>query len=129
GQRGASVTQTDWHACAHRLSWGSTRVRAIRGRRHHMRRPAASAAPGLLAILLAAVVAMAGVPSHAARAADRSAQLAVPPTTLAAHRALYSLTLDTGGNGTGSDVVGAGGRMGYEVLDACDGWATHQQLD
>jgi hypothetical protein len=83
----------------------------------------------LLAILLAAVVAVAGVPSHAARAADRSAQLAVPPTPLAAHRALYTLTLDTGGNGTGSDVVGAGGRMGYEVLDACDGWATHQQLD
>ena len=98
-----------------------------------MRRPAASAAPRLhtmlLASLLAAVVAVAGVPSHLARAADRAAQLAVPPTPLAAHRALYTLTLDTSGNGTGSDVIGASGRMGYDVIDACDGWATHQQLD
>jgi hypothetical protein len=98
-----------------------------------MRRPAASAAPRLhtmlLASLLAAVVAVAGVPSHLARAADRAAQLAVPPTPLAAHRALYTLTLDNSGGGSGSDVVGAGGRMGYEVIDACDGWATHQQLD
>jgi hypothetical protein len=72
-----------------------------------------------------------GASSHPARAADRAAQLAVPPTPLAAHRALYSLTLDDhngGGNG-GSDVVGATGSMGYEVIDACDGWATHQQLD
>jgi hypothetical protein len=83
----------------------------------------------LLASLLAAVVAVAGVPSHLARAADRAAQLAVPPTPLAAHRALYTLTLDNSGGGSGSDVVGAGGRMGYEVIDACDGWATHQQLD
>jgi len=92
-------------------------------------RPAASAATGLFAIVLAAVVAWAGVWPQAARAADRSAQLAVPPTPLAAHRALYTLTLDTDNNGTGSDVVGASGRMGYEVIDACDGWATHQQLD
>jgi len=83
----------------------------------------------LRAILLGAVVAVAGIPSHPARAADRSAQLAVPPTPLATHRALYTLTLDNTPDGHGSDVVGAGGRMGYEVIDACDGWATHQQLD
>ncbi len=98
-----------------------------------MRRPAASAARRLhtvlLGSLLAAVLTAAVCPSHDACAADRAPQLAVPPAPLAAHRALYTLKLDTGGNGTGSDVVGASGRMGYEVLDACDGWATHQQLD
>ncbi len=91
--------------------------------------PAASAVTGLFAVLLIAVVAWAGVCLQPASAADRSAQLAVPPTPLAAHRALYTLTLDTDNNGTGSDVVGANGRMGYDVIDACDGWATHQQLD
>lgn len=81
-------------------------------------------------VLLAGVVATGGLPWHDARAADRSAQLAVPPTPLGAHRALYTLTLDNrSGSGTGSDVVGASGNMGYEVLDACDGWATHQTLD
>jgi hypothetical protein len=96
--------------------------------------PPARRGPVLGAALLAAVVALAvvgaGVTSPAARAADRAAQLAVPPTPLAAHRALYTLTLDdrTGDNG-GSDVAGASGTMGYEVIDACDGWATHQTLD
>jgi hypothetical protein len=111
-----------------------------------MRRPAAFAAPGPYAVLRTAprtilramagimmlygVVAASGLASHAARAADRAAQLAMPPTPLAAHRALYTLTLDNStGHGTGSDVAGASGRMGYEVLDACDGWATHQTLD
>ena len=32
-------------------------------------------------------------------------------------------------NGSSTDVAGASGPMGYEVIDACDGWATHQQLD
>jgi hypothetical protein len=98
-----------------------------------MRRPTASAAFGrpivLLAPVLLATLLAAGLASHAARAADRSAQLAVPPTPLAAHRALYTLTLDDRSGGGGSDVVGASGSMGYEVIDACDGWATHQQLD
>lgn len=45
---------------------------------------------------------------------------------LAAHRAFYQLTLDR----TLSDnVVGATGQMGYEVIDACDGWAVRQRLD
>ena len=111
-----------------------------------MRRPAASAARhphvilravrpaarhvALGVLLVAGVVAAGGELWHAARAADRSAQLAVPPTQLAAHRALYTLTLDNRtGSGASSDVVGASGSMGYEVLDACDGWATHQTLD
>src|SRR5690348_13340865 len=44
---------------------------------------------------------------------------------LAAHKALYSLTLATA---RGSDVVGARGTMGYEVTDVCDGWAVRQRL-
>jgi hypothetical protein len=65
-----------------------------------------------------------------AHAADRAPQLAVPPPPMAAHRALYTLKLNNrGSNGTTSDVIGANGTMGYEVIDACDGWATHQQLD
>jgi hypothetical protein len=45
---------------------------------------------------------------------------------LAAHRALYKMTLDQARSG---DVVGATGTMGYEVIDACDGWAVRQRLD
>ncbi len=43
----------------------------------------------------------------------------------AAHRALYKLSLESS---RGGDVVGAGGQMAYEVIDACDGWATRQRL-
>ena len=45
---------------------------------------------------------------------------------LAAHRALYRMTLDQSRSG---DVVGASGTMGYEVIDACDGWAVRQRLE
>lgn len=48
------------------------------------------------------------------------------PAPLAAHHALYTLTLDSGREG---DVVAATGTMGYEVIDACDGWAVRQRLD
>ncbi len=44
---------------------------------------------------------------------------------LAAHRALYKLTLESS---RGSDVAEASGTMGYEVIDACDGWAVRQRL-
>lgn len=44
---------------------------------------------------------------------------------LAAHRALYTLTLGA----SKGDIAGATGTMAYEVLDACDGWATRQRLD
>ena len=44
---------------------------------------------------------------------------------LAAHRALYTLTLDSA---RGEDVAAAKGTMSYEVDDACDGWATQQRL-
>jgi hypothetical protein len=45
---------------------------------------------------------------------------------LAAHRALYELTLDTSHGGR--QVAAARGTMGYEVEDVCDGWATRQRL-
>jgi hypothetical protein len=48
------------------------------------------------------------------------------PVHLAAHRAIYQLTLE---KTRSDDVVGATGTMGYEVIDACDGWAVRQRLD
>ena len=45
---------------------------------------------------------------------------------LAAHRALYRLTMEPG---RGRDIVAATGTMGYEVIDACDGWAVRQRLE
>ena len=55
--------------------------------------------------------------------------LAFPPAPaaaadLAAHRALYKLTLQT----ARGDITAASGTMSYEVLDACDGWAVRQRL-
>lgn len=44
---------------------------------------------------------------------------------LAAHRAIYTLTLDST---HGGDVAAATGTMAYEVQDVCDGWATRQRL-
>jgi hypothetical protein len=52
-------------------------------------------------------------------------------TQLLAHHALYTLTFDPKATNTeqsGSDIVGARGTMGYEVIDACDGWAVRQKL-
>src|SRR5690348_17237663 len=46
-------------------------------------------------------------------------------TSSAAHRAFYYLTL---ASSRGGDVVAATGTMGYEVIDACDGWAVRQRL-
>src|SRR5580698_1128380 len=51
------------------------------------------------------------------------AQNAAP---LAAHRALYELTLESSRGGR--QIVAAHGTMGYEVMDVCDGWATRQRL-
>jgi hypothetical protein len=45
---------------------------------------------------------------------------------LAAHRALYELTLNSSRGGR--QISAARGTMGYEVMDACDGWATRQRL-
>lgn len=46
-------------------------------------------------------------------------------TVLAAHRAVYSLHLQSS---RGGDVQAASGTMAYEVQDACDGWAVRQRL-
>jgi EipB-like len=64
------------------------------------------------------VLAMALVWALPAGAADQVAPLA-------AHRAIYQLALD---QARGAEVAGASGTMAYEVLDACDGWATRQRL-
>ncbi|GAC1345296.1 MAG: cell envelope integrity EipB family protein [Acetobacteraceae bacterium] len=64
-----------------------------------------------LALLLASLAAA------PAWAADR-----VP---MAAHRALYRLTMESS---RGGDVSAATGSMAYEITDACDGWATRQRL-
>ena len=57
--------------------------------------------------------------------------LAVPaaaePVQLAAHRANYTLVLDS--VRPSSTVTGVHGNMAYEVTDACDGWAVRQRLD
>jgi hypothetical protein len=45
---------------------------------------------------------------------------------LAAHRALYALTL---GSTQGEDVTAATGTMAYEVTDACEAWAVRQRLE
>ncbi len=53
---------------------------------------------------------------------------AAPPAgaaDMAAHRALYTLKLESAKNG---DVTQASGTMAYEVQDACDGWATRQRM-
>lgn len=79
-------------------------------------RPAAAA----LVVLL--------LPATAVCASAASAPVPVPPqavAALAAHHALYQLTFHPGKNG---DVVAVRGTMGYEVVDACDGWAVRQRL-
>jgi hypothetical protein len=48
------------------------------------------------------------------------------PAPLLAHKALYKLTLDSAKS---NDVIAARGTMGYEVTDACDGWAVRQRLN
>jgi hypothetical protein len=67
------------------------------------------------ALLLAATPALAAPPAGE-----------ITPQSMAAHRAGYRLTLDRARDNT--DVVGARGVMLYEVLDACDGWATRQRF-
>jgi hypothetical protein len=82
-----------------------------------MRLPAPLAAVFLLTSFGVSGLADAATTPPPARAA------AVP---LAAHRALYELTLDSSKGGR--QVASAHGTMGYEVVDVCDGWATRQRL-
>ena len=73
--------------------------------------------PAVLAAALA-LCASASLPLGSSRAAGLN-------VTLAAHRAVYNLTLSSS---RGGDIVAASGTMGYEVIDACDGWAVRQRL-
>ena len=73
------------------------------------------------ALFLTAVVSV--PPAIAASATAPATMPAAPP--MLAHKALYTLTLD---NAKGNDVIAARGTMGYEVTDACDGWAVRQRL-
>ena len=78
--------------------------------------------PGVLgALFLTATLA-----AQPAVAASAPAPALPPATPLLAHKALYTLTLDTA---KGNDVIAAHGTMGYEVTDACDGWAVRQRLN
>ena len=55
-----------------------------------------------------------------------AAELPPGAAELAAHRAHYRLALESA---QGGDVEAATGTMDYEVIDACDSWATHQKLE
>jgi hypothetical protein len=79
-----------------------------------MRRPATLAAWFLAASACGAFAAGIPAPTPA-------------PAPLAAHHALYTLKLDN--TRDEGDVISAHGTMGYEVIDACDGWAVRQRLD
>jgi hypothetical protein len=79
-------------------------------------------APRRLALALAALgtaLLLPGIP--ALRAANQPGAEA-----MVAHRAAYQLTLDRAREN--SDIARARGVMVYEVMDACDGWATRQRF-
>ncbi|WP_135469990.1 cell envelope integrity EipB family protein [Crenalkalicoccus roseus] len=59
-------------------------------------------------------------------AAPRAAEPRPGPEALAAHRAGYALSLDRARDPAG--IAGARGVMVFEVLDACEGWATRQRF-
>lgn len=75
-----------------------------------------------------AVLMLAAATPGLAQAAGLPAPLTPPISSrsLASHRAFYALTLD---KSPGGEVVSAHGTMGYEVMNACDGWATRQRLN
>lgn len=77
----------------------------------------------LFVALAALLLSASGTPVLAANAPPTT--LAQTATRMAAHQARYVLTLD---RVRGSEIVGARGTMGYEVVDACDGWAVRQRL-
>ena len=81
----------------------------------------------LPALLLTAGMMVQPVMEQPAAAAASAPAQSTPAGTAAliAHRALYTLSL---GKAKSGDVVGARGTMGYEVTDACDGWAVRQRL-
>jgi hypothetical protein len=80
-----------------------------------------------LPAIFGALLVTAAITAHPAVAAISPPAPAISvPSGLLAHKALYTLTLDSAKS---NDVIGAHGTMGYEVTDACDGWAVRQRLD
>jgi hypothetical protein len=75
----------------------------------------------LLSLAALGLAWFAATPAWSASSPDFSRAL----SQMAAHRATYRLTFD---NSPKNDVIAATGTMNYEVLDACDGWATQQRL-
>lgn len=78
----------------------------------------------LLAAGLGAALLLPG--TEAPRAATPPANQQPGAEAMVAHRAAYRLTLDRARDT--SDVARARGIMLYEVVDACDGWATRQRF-
>jgi len=66
-----------------------------------------------------------GTPAGTPAGSPVGAPTSDKPVPLLAHRALYTLTL---ASPKGHEVADARGTMGYEVTDACDGWAVRQRL-
>lgn len=89
-----------------------------------------------LAALLGAALAVPGTAQTPGKPAEsagkgeattpRPANAPVTARDMLAHRAAYSLSLDR--TRDNADIVGARGAMLYEVVDACDGWATRQRF-
>jgi hypothetical protein len=80
-----------------------------------------------LPAVLGALLLTTAIAVHSAAAASAPTPGTAPnPGGLLAHKALYTLTLDSAKS---TDVVAARGTMGYEVTDACDGWAVRQRLN
>ncbi len=77
--------------------------------------------PNLILILL-----VLGLASGSAARAAPAAPEAGSTLPFVGQRALYTLTLATPRD---TSVVAGSGRMGFEVLDACDGWAVRQRLE
>lgn len=77
------------------------------------------------ALLLACVAAL-GLPAAAQEAKSPAPLAELGPAQMLAHRAAYRITLDRARDNSG--VARAEGAMLFEVVDACDGWATRQRL-
>jgi hypothetical protein len=72
----------------------------------------------------AAVLALACSWTGAASAVEAGA---APPVQIAAHRAIYAMSL--AGSKTDSGVTGAQGQMGYQWGETCDGWTVEQRYE
>ncbi|MGH7056375.1 MAG: EipB family protein [Acetobacteraceae bacterium] len=82
-----------------------------------------------LAVLIPLVLALGGIRAAAAgspRTSPRGAPAAPAALPLVGQRALYRLVLSKPRPG---GVVAGSGTMGFEVVDACGGWAVRQRLD